>query len=268
MPIARVRVTPRSGWPGSYAGSRLLRRTARRFAQAIRYGKLSGVQGRSDPHPPEGHASSGELERVAGRWQAKGSGEHYRDARFRPGHRDADGKLVRKLIRAHASRPPRRILDAPCGSGRLSRPLFELGASRVLGLDASAEMLRARPEGLDVVLGRIERLPFRSASFDLVVACRLLHHVNDEDASVALLTELLRVCSGLLVFSFWEACSWPGLRRQLGWSSPDRAGRVLISSARLETRLRLAGGRVLGRCSRGGWFSTQVFVAAEPIAIR
>jgi len=59
--------------------------------------------------------------------------------------------------------PPGRILDVPCGFGRVSQPLAELGFS-VVGVDLSPEMVteaRRRCDGLDVELieGDMRDLP-------------------------------------------------------------------------------------------------------------
>ncbi len=65
--------------------------------------------------------------------------------------------------------PPARILDVPCGFGRVTRPLAQLGFS-VVGLDLSADMVteaRRRCRGLDVeiVQGDLRDLPV-AGSFD------------------------------------------------------------------------------------------------------
>ena len=54
-------------------------------------------------------------------------------------HTRAEVEFIRKMMRVE---PPARLLDVPCGGGRHSLPLAELGY-RVTGVDGSAELLRA-----------------------------------------------------------------------------------------------------------------------------
>lgn len=73
------------------------------------------------------------------------------------------------------------ILDAGCGTGGNSAHLRAYG--RVTGIDVSPDALsfaRERP-GLRLARGSVERLPFRSASFDLVVSNDVLCHLQVAD---------------------------------------------------------------------------------------
>jgi SAM-dependent methyltransferase len=54
-------------------------------------------------------------------------------------HTRAEVEFIRKMVRVE---PPARLLDVPCGGGRHSLALAELGY-RVTGVDGSAELLRA-----------------------------------------------------------------------------------------------------------------------------
>ena len=87
-------------------------------------------------------------------------------------HRDSeDAKRAMELIRRVAPWPPgERVLDLACGAGRHAAELERAGA-RVTGLDLSPAMLhRARQRsGAALVRGDMRALPFRGASFALVV---------------------------------------------------------------------------------------------------
>jgi SAM-dependent methyltransferase len=68
--------------------------------------------------------------------------------------------------------PPGRILDVPCGFGRVSKPLAELGF-QVVGVDLSPDMIaegRRRCDGLDVELieGDMRELPVEG-TFDAIL---------------------------------------------------------------------------------------------------
>ncbi|HEX7089682.1 MAG TPA: methyltransferase domain-containing protein [Longimicrobiales bacterium] len=74
-----------------------------------------------------------------------------------------------------------RALDLGCGTGRYARLLAAAGAGSVVGLDLSAGMLmraaRQGPAGARWVLGDASVLPFRAASFDVVVSGLVLDHL-------------------------------------------------------------------------------------------
>ncbi len=95
-----------------------------------------------------------------------------------------DQQLVEKAVRqaGHVE----RILDVPCGTGRLVRSL----ASRVpylVGADVSLDMIKVsrlhpyvenRPKGLlEYVQCDAKYLPFSNNSFDVVLSGRFLHHL-------------------------------------------------------------------------------------------
>jgi len=70
-------------------------------------------------------------------------------------------------------------LDVCCGTGLSSIALKEL-AARVVGVDASADMLALAPKeaGLTFLLAEAERLPFGEDSFDIVSICQALHWLD------------------------------------------------------------------------------------------
>ncbi len=84
---------------------------------------------------------------------------------------------VRELMRPAG--PVRRALDVGCGTGLSSVALLEL-ASRVVGLDASGEMLRqaTKADRVQYVAAPAEAMPFRSGRFDLIMACGSLDWVD------------------------------------------------------------------------------------------
>ncbi len=85
--------------------------------------------------------------------------------------------------------PPRaRVLDAGCGTGRLTRAV-KAGqpTAEVIGLDADPRILsiarqKAAQDELDVKFfeGSIESMPFPDGSFDLVFSVLVLHHLPEE----------------------------------------------------------------------------------------
>jgi SAM-dependent methyltransferase len=96
----------------------------------------------------------------------------------------------------------RRILDAGCGTGPLSAALRDRGAT-VTGFDSSAKMLelarRRLGPGADLHLADLgSPLPFPDGAFDDVIACLVLHYLEDWTAALAELRRVL-VPGGRLV---------------------------------------------------------------------
>ncbi len=156
------------------------------------------------------------------------------------------------------------VLDAPCGSGRLAPALSEFAGRPAVALDASLEMLRGHAADGPRLQARVEALPFCDGGFDAVVACRLLHHLSDDELLDAALSELLRVTKRLLIASFWSSRSWPALRRRTGIGRPDRAGRGYRAPAELAARVACCGGRVVELRHSPAWLSGQAFLVARP----
>lgn len=87
----------------------------------------------------------------------------------------------------------KRVLDLACGEGFYTRRLKESGASHVVGVDISREMIalaaeqeRRAPAGVRYVCADVETLPDQG-EFDIVVAAYLLHYSQSEQA-------MLRMC--------------------------------------------------------------------------
>lgn len=120
--------------------------------------------------------------------------------------RARDERKQRALTRAFeelAVAPGAVILDAPCGTGRMSAFLGERG--RYVGIDLSGAMLveaRARDEGAAFAVGDLTRLPLADRSVDVAVCIRLLHLVRDRDLRVVFLRELARVARVGVVVDF------------------------------------------------------------------
>jgi SAM-dependent methyltransferase len=114
---------------------------------------------------------------------------------------DGRRRLVAQLLDRHGPSAGATVLDLGCGSGSSVELLLERGY-RAIGLDARPEglaALRARRPDAWLVRAEAERLPFRDASRDAVLALDVLEHVDD----AAALREIARVLrpGGLLVAS-------------------------------------------------------------------
>jgi ubiquinone/menaquinone biosynthesis C-methylase UbiE len=98
----------------------------------------------------------------------------------------------------------RRILDVGCGAGPLLEALRERGAV-VTGAEPSAKMLELARQrlGEDTVLHQAglggDPLPFPDGAFDDVVACLVLHYLEDWKAPLAELRRVLTPGGRLIV---------------------------------------------------------------------
>lgn len=106
--------------------------------------------------------------------------------------------MYRSLARKIARRDPGRVLDWGCGWGQVTALLREAGVDTVAydyreGLDGpTVAPLEPFPEieahlGSDPVV-----LPFEDGSFDLVLSCGVLEHVEDPDGNLDEIRRVLR----------------------------------------------------------------------------
>ena len=193
------------------------------------------------------------------RWRSPDVAARYATERFATARaRERDPRLVKRLVRrAGGDLASARVLDVPCGTGRLA-PLFA-GSRSALGADVSVEMLRLAPPPR--VVADAASLPFADGSFELVVCCRLLHHLDPDAELPAVVGELVRVSSALVLTSFWDSASLPAWRRRLGRRA--RSARRPISKRELEACFDAAGARVVDYAHSARFFSMQAFAAAR-----
>jgi SAM-dependent methyltransferase len=177
-----------------------------------------------------------------------------------------DPMLVERILDLHGVRASLRpVLDAPCGAGRL-RGVLERRGLRCVGADFSRAMLdeaAQRGEG-PLVQADLLRLPFRDDAFDVVVCCRLLHHLNEVEEFEAAVRELVRVSQRLIVASFWDSASWHAWRRRVGLRRGEGpSGRHAVSKRTLRRVFEQAGAEVSGFHHSFRFVSQQTFVVAH-----
>lgn len=112
-----------------------------------------------------------------------------------------------------------RLLDCPCGAGRLV-PVLARSARQVTALDFSSGMLDEARRALaplappvEFVQGSLFALPFPDREFDVAVCHRLIHHLSGEERATAL-AELFRVSRRSVILSFANAETARARRRQ------------------------------------------------------
>lgn len=98
--------------------------------------------------------------------------------------------------------PVKRVLDAGCGVGLLRAPLKRaLPGAEYTGIEVSAYLCRR----YGWVQSSIEA--WRSEPYDLVICYDVLQYLDDRAAARAL-TNLARLCRGLLYFSALTQADW------------------------------------------------------------
>lgn len=135
---------------------------------------------------------------------------------------DAENAWVKRYIDTLPANA--RVVDVPCGNGRMSRIVAGRGDLNLVAIDFNAHMLEAMatqdatsmsPRRARLVRGDVLSLPLEDQSIDLVLNIRLMHHIADRDTQVAMYRELGRVCRGLIVSTFWTTHCWRYLRKRL-----------------------------------------------------
>ena len=116
-----------------------------------------------------------------------------------------------------------RALDVGCGDGTLACAAARRGAE-VTGVDPDPAMLavarmRAKQVGVEAtfVEGRIERLPFPGAAFDVVTAITVLCFVSDAAGAMREMARMLRPGGCLVIGELGRWNCWAGIRRLRGW---------------------------------------------------
>jgi len=102
-----------------------------------------------------------------------------------------DEKIVWGPLYKKMPPPPARVLDLGCGDGRIAIRLSNRGF-RAVGVDL-------HPGAGPRLLARAESLPFRPASFDVVLLVLVLMHVRSADQLMTEVRRVLRTGGRLLV---------------------------------------------------------------------
>jgi SAM-dependent methyltransferase len=123
-----------------------------------------------------------------------------------------------------------RALDLPCGYGRL-HPVIREVARQVVEGDWSFPLLqvardRVPEESFRLPAGFVRAsalaMPFHDNVFDLVLSVRLSHHIREHAERLCHVRELMRVSSGWVVFTYFDADSFKNRLREVRRHFGDR----------------------------------------------
>ena len=88
-------------------------------------------------------------------------------------------EVVKDVVSRFSPVQPCKLLDAGCGTGGMLRTLRETRPEwQIMGLDLSSVAVEyCQQRGLaEVIPGSVDEMPFRNASFDVVVSLDVLYH--------------------------------------------------------------------------------------------
>jgi SAM-dependent methyltransferase len=126
--------------------------------------------------------------------------ERYRDIyrSLRPGYEDGVS-LYARLVGRYAT-PEARVLDAGCGRGGVIELYWE-GVKQAVGVDADLDSLVEHRCLEQLARVDLAKLPFPSASFDLVLCSWVLEHLAQPDAVFGELARVLRLGGHLVLLA-------------------------------------------------------------------
>ncbi|MGH7177301.1 MAG: class I SAM-dependent methyltransferase [Tepidisphaeraceae bacterium] len=121
-----------------------------------------------------------------------------------------------------------RVLDLPCGAGRLAPMLVRMGFD-LTEADNSPHMVEqaqsawrqtcadeAQDEsGVKFEVRDVMRTGYPDGAFDAVICNRLLHHFVESSTRVAALRELARITRGALIVSFFNSFAYDAMTFRL-----------------------------------------------------
>ena len=107
------------------------------------------------------------------------------------------------VFRTLADYPAARMLDIGCGTGFNMEQMRARCGGQVVGLDLSTDALTfCRSRNLPGLVGGDSTCsPFRSASFDVIMALDLIEHLDDDQVALREFARLLRPGGALIIFA-------------------------------------------------------------------
>jgi ubiquinone/menaquinone biosynthesis C-methylase UbiE len=161
-----------------------------------------------------------------------------------------------------------RLLDVPCGTGRITELLLGMGFV-VLGGDISEAMIGAAREKCKAYAGQVafqrmdlERLDLPAESFDLVTCVRLMHHLDSGERE-AVLKELARVSRRWVLVNVSYSSRYYRLRRAIKRGLGQGVSRQSSTWGEIEREARAAGLRVYQRRFIAPWLSEDMVLLFE-----
>lgn len=167
--------------------------------------------------------------------------------------------------------PHPSVLDIPCGTGRITEVLLDMGLD-VVGGDISKEMIdvareRCRRFGDKVSFRQLDldSMEVPDGSFDVVTCIRLLHHLETGDRG-PILRELARVSRRYVMVNVAYSSPYYRLRRRLKRALGQGISRCSSTRQDIHRETEDAGLRLAGFHFMARWASENVFLILEKVA--
>ena len=180
----------------------------------------------------------------------------------------AESRQLERII--HGILKGGRVLDAPCGTGRLTEVFLTHGLA-ILGGDISGEMIgiaRHRHQSVngELIFSQMDFLhvPLADGAVTATFSIRFLVHIPPHER-VAILKEFRRVSRQWVVISLSISTPWHRLRRRIkGWLGHDKPIRHPITDEDMRRELAQAGLKEVKRFYTFPIVSEEILVVCEP----
>ncbi len=209
-------------------------------------------------------------------WQDSETADSYDDRRFNNLFGKISDALDKVAIKKALSKIDHsgKILDHPCGTGRIMKFLYYTGYKNITGADISEQMLCVAKNKMtgcpEVSFCRAEadNTEFPDNYFDGIISVRFMGHIP-RDIRVGILREFSRVCKGSIVIEYCVRNSLASVIKSLfrvltvrsrlpeQWEWHD------VSISELERELQEAGIKVIRYVKKFPLLSESTFVVAK-----
>lgn len=215
------------------------------------------------------------------RWKAKqayyqdaGVVERYDAERFRGRHErastDRKWDAIRRALGTHLPAGA-QVLDVPAGNGRFTRRILDAGYRLTIAdlslamLDVALDEAHEAERFQSAVCCDAARLPFRDASFDLVLSIRFLFHVPPQ-LRAGMLREMARVSKRFVVVDVrHKYCYATHTKRLRAWILRRRPPSARASLAEIDADTHAAGLRLVKRIWLAPLVSEKMLLVCEKV---
>lgn len=110
-------------------------------------------------------------------------------------------EIIERLISGHCGLPESpKLLEAGCGTGGNLALLRKFGALDAFEFDADSRATAQAKSGMEIPFGALpDDLPFADRRYDLIVLLDVLEHIEQDEASLAALADMLEPDGRILI---------------------------------------------------------------------
>ena len=174
-----------------------------------------------------------------------------------------------------------KVLDLPCGTGRVTSLLAEQGFS-VRGADVSPGMVKQAEDNyrkykdasplkeklpdIQFDLTDVMNTSYGDEEFDAVICNRLFHHFTEHKTRMMALRELHRITAHTIIVSFFNTCSFDAKWRRIRNIMKNRkpSDRLPLALSQFQSELESAGFKIIATVDVWKYISQMSYVIAVP----